>query len=116
MITTLGNNFLDLCGDTFCGSDYGNLTPLAFNCSVSSKEGKLKACSYTFSGSFSQTDAKTGALTVTAKTFACKIPVSGTYKTLFATLLAAGSTTALQRPLPGSTASIYDAIGTNCLP
>jgi hypothetical protein len=112
----LASDFGDICGDTFCGSDYGNLVPLAFNCSVTAKEGKLKACSYTFAGSYSQTDAKTGKMTVTSKTFVCPIPVSGTQKTFIANLISAGSTTALRRTLPGVTTSIYDAIATNCLP
>jgi hypothetical protein len=115
---TLTSNFNDICGDTFCGSDYGDLQSLTFTCSVSSKLGNIHACTWTFGGSYATVNASTGALTVHAKTFVCKIPVKSgtTLKQLMTTLTAAGTTKPIDRPLPGLTTTIYDAIGTNCLP
>ena len=109
----LAQNFADICGDTYCGSDYSNLMPLSLRCAVSSKEGRIKGCQYVFAGSYELVDARTGAISVTAKTFTCKLPATGTIKSLVAAVLADGD--ALQRPLPGSTQSVYDALG-GCLP
>jgi hypothetical protein len=113
--TQMQNDFYSVCGDTFCESDYSNLTPLNFTCAVTSKEGRIKSCQYVFAGSYQLVDAKTGALNVTAKTFTCKVPVTGTVKALLNVLSASGSTPSIQRPLPGGTATIYDALG-GCLP
>lgn len=111
----LANDFANICGDTYCGSDFGNLRPLSLRCAVTAKQGKLKGCVYIFAGSYELIDAKTGAINITARTFSCKIPVSGTVKSWMAALTAAGPQTSLQRPLPGQTTSIYDALG-GCLP
>jgi len=61
-------------------------------------QGRIKGGQYIFAGSYELVDAKTG-----------------TVKTLVTALLADGPQTALQRPLPGSAHSIYDALG-GCLP
>jgi hypothetical protein len=111
----LADDFANICGDTFCGGDFGNLRPLSLRCAVTSKEGRIHGCQYVFAGSYELVDAKTGAISVTAKTFTCRIPATGTIKSLAAALLADGPQTALQRPLPGSTQSVYDALG-GCLP
>jgi hypothetical protein len=114
----LSTEFDEICGDTFCGSDYGNLHALSFRCSVTSKTGKIKACTYVFAGSFETVDAKTGAITVSAKTFNCPVVVTSTFKQLLDALLATPANvtdTALQRTLPGQNHSIYDSLG-GCLP
>jgi hypothetical protein len=113
--TQMANDFYNVCGDTFCESDYSNLTPLNFSCAVTSKEGKIKSCQYIFAGSFQLVDAKTGALNITSKTFVCKVPATGTVKSLMTFLSAAGTTASIQRTLPGGTTTIYDALG-GCLP
>jgi hypothetical protein len=110
----LNNDFLNVCGDTFCGSDYSNLTPLAFDCSVSKSEGKIKACTYTFAGSYSIVTGSTGKLTVTSKTFQCAVPVKGTVAQLI-TALTSTANEPLRNTLPGETSTVYDAIG-GCLP
>jgi hypothetical protein len=114
----LSSEFDDLCGDTFCESDYDNLHALSFRCSVTSKTGKIKSCTYVFAGSYEEVDARTGAIIVNARTFNCPVVVTSTIKQLFAVLLAPPANitdTALRRQLPGETHSIYDSLG-GCLP
>jgi len=110
----LNNDFLNECGDTFCGSDYSNLTPLAFSCSVTKSEGKLKMCRYVFAGSYQTVIASTGTVVVNAKTFECTVPVKGTPAQLIAALTSTAHSP-LHNTLPGETSTVYDAIG-GCLP
>jgi hypothetical protein len=109
---TLGFN--DVCGDTFCGSDYGDLQSLAFVCSVTRSTGNVKSCAWVFGGSYSVV-ATSGALVETSSTFNCPVTVHGTLSQLITTLTESDPTDPIQRPLPGTTASAYDAIG-GCLP
>jgi hypothetical protein len=111
----LKQSFDDLCGDTFCSGDYSNLESLRLRCAVHSTTGVLKNCTYVFAGSYETVNPTTGAIKVNAKTFSCHVPVAGIALDAFvATLAAPGTTTPLQRPLPGGTRSIYDALA-NCL-
>jgi hypothetical protein len=104
----LDREFNNLCGDTFCGGDYSNLTPLRLTCAVSSKAGKIKDCAWTFAGSLASVGSKTAAIAVDAPTFECHIQPKTTVAHLV-TLLS-GSTDAIHLALPGTT-SIYDALG-----
>lgn len=114
--TTLQSNFDDICGDTYCGSDYSNLEPIRLRCSFDPASGLMKNCAYVFAGSYEVITPATGTIKVTAKTFSCHLPVSGIPLTTFmSTLTAAGTTPPLRRPLPGTSTSIYDALG-GCLP
>jgi hypothetical protein len=114
VVQTLNQNFADICGDTYCGGDYSNLTPLQFTCSVTEKTGTIEKCMYIFAGSYSTVSKSTGKLTINSKTFNCPIPVTGKASDLITLLSAAGTTEPLNRPLPGSNMSIYDSLGT-CL-
>jgi hypothetical protein len=111
MVTTLEGNFYDVCGDTFCGGDYSNLTSLGLTCAVSSKVGQLHDCVWTFAGTSELVNPTTGALTISKPTFQCHFTADTRVPKLVSTLLAPGSDPALRRPLPGGTTSIYDAIG-----
>jgi hypothetical protein len=112
---TLAKDFGDICGDTYCGGDYANLTPLRLRCSLNTTTHVLKNCTYVFGGSYEVVNPTTGTIKVNAKTFSCHISVTGMKLADFeSTLTAAGSTPPLQRPLPGKTTSIYDALG-GCL-
>jgi hypothetical protein len=114
--TTLQSNFDDVCGDTYCGSDYSNLEPIRLRCSFDPASGLMKNCAYVFAGSYEVITPATGTIKVTAKTFSCHLPVSGIALTTFmSTLTAAGTTPPLRRLLPGTSTSIYDALG-GCLP
>ncbi len=106
--------FDNICGDTYCGSDFGDLQSLDLTCSITKSSGNVKACAWVFGGSYSL-PATSGALSVTSKSFNCGLPVHGTLSQLISTLTAAGTTDPIQRPLPGATTSAYDALG-GCLP
>jgi hypothetical protein len=107
--------FNDVCGDTFCGSDYGDLQSLQLDCAITKSTGNVKSCTWIFGGSFSLPGAA-GALAVTSKSFACTVSMRGTPSQLISVLTAAGTDNPIQRPLPGETTSAYDAIANNCLP
>src|SRR4051794_22774435 len=51
MIKRLEGEFDNVCGDTFCGGDYANLTPIGLTCAVTSKVGQIHDCLWTFAGS-----------------------------------------------------------------
>ncbi len=105
--------FNNICGDTFCGSDYGDLQALQLACSVTKSSGNVKSCVWIFGGSVTNV-SKTGADVPTTKTFSCPIPMHGTMAQLVSALTAPG-VDAIQTPLPGVTTSAYDSLG-GCLP
>lgn len=106
----LKSDFDDVCGDTFCGGDYGNLQALRFVCSITHSTGNVKRCEWLFGGSYATVSERTGAVTVNARAFRCHVPVKGTEKQLAKALTQASSTPAIRRALPGGTASAYDAL------
>ncbi len=107
--------FDNVCGDTFCGSDFGDLQAMDFSCAVTKSTGNVKTCMWTFGGSYHVTPTHGGLLDVTAKTFACPVDVDGSLAKLLDTLTAPGSVEAIRRTLPGMTTSAYDAL-LGCLP
>jgi hypothetical protein len=106
--------FDQVCGDTFCGGDFGDLRSLQIACAVTKSTGNVKGCSWVFGGSYALV-AKTGALTETSRTWQCPISMHGTLPQLIATVTAAGTTDVLHRALPGVTTTAYDAL-LACLP
>jgi hypothetical protein len=106
--------FDNVCGDTFCGGDFGDLRSLALTCSITQSSGNVKSCAWVFGGSYA-TVATNGALTETAQTWRCNVAMHGTLPQLIAVLTAAGSDNPIQRALPGGTATAYDALA-GCLP
>lgn len=102
----LERGFDQICGDTFCGGDYSNLYSLGFTCSVSSKIGKVRECSWTFAASQEQVDARTGAIASSVAFFDCRVKPTGTAKGL----VAAFGADPLHAKLPGM-GSIYDTLG-----
>jgi hypothetical protein len=114
----LKDGFDRICGDTFCGGDYGNLQALSFRCSVSSKLGNVHACVWVFAGSYETVTASTGNVVVNAKTWSCKVPVGAgvTVAQLMDALdPAKGTTQPIDRTIPGTTATAYQAL-LGCLP
>ncbi len=113
----LRTSFDDVCGDTFCEGDYGNLQALRLACSVRGTTGTVRDCKWLFAGSYNDLDPKTGAITVHAQTYKCSLPIRGTANQLTSVLNAPdanGSNPAIERPLPGGTKSAYDVIS-SCL-
>jgi hypothetical protein len=102
-----------VCGDTFCGGDYGNMQSLAFVCSVTRSSGNIKECAWLFTGSYAM-PTKTGAMPVNEKSWRCEVPVKGTVSQLMGVVNATSTTDVLHRPLPNGTATAYDAL-LNCL-
>lgn len=72
----LAGAFNAICGDTFCEGDYGNLKPMQLRCSVDSTKGTMKQCLWTFAGSATEVNGKSGAVQVNAKLFKCKLPLA----------------------------------------
>lgn len=111
--TTLVRGFDNICGDTFCEGEYGNLQALRYRCSVNAATGGVHACVWSFAGSTARVDAATGALVVDARTWACPSPLAA--NTPLALLLdTLQGDNAIHIALPGSAASVYDAL-TECL-
>lgn len=106
----LVRGFDNVCGDTFCSSDFNDLQALDLECSITKSSGNVKTCTWVFAGSFHTVPARSGALQTTTKTWKCDVPVKGTFSQLISTLTAAGTTEAIRRPLPGTTATAYDAL------
>ena len=112
MITRIGNEFGDVCGDTFCGGDYSNLRPLDLTCSVSSKIGQIHDCLWTFAGTSELVNPTTGALTVSKPSFQCHFTTTARVPAFITAMTQdGGENQAIHRVLPGNTTSIYDALG-----
>ena len=110
-IGKLNSEFAALCPSTFCTTGaYSTYTPLTFYCSVSSKEGSVKDCAWTFAASRFAVDPATSAIAFDVPTFQCHIHPHTTAAKL--TALLEPSTDAIHEVLPGAT-SIYDAL-TDC--
>ena len=111
----LKDGFDRVCGDTFCGSDFGDLQSMDFTCAITKSTGNVKSCMWTFGGSWHLVAPQGGAQQITASTFKCPVTMKGTLSQLIDTITAPGTDDAIQRPLPGMTTSAYDALG-GCLP
>lgn len=106
----LVHGFDNVCGDTFCSSDFGDLQAMDFECSVTKSTGNVKACVWAFAGSYHVVPEKSGAIQTTTRAWKCPVNVKGTISQLITTLTAAGTTDAIRRPLPGSDKTAYDAL------
>jgi hypothetical protein len=106
--STLNGQFNDVCGDTFCEGDFSNITPLRLFCSVTSKQGQIHDCAWTFTAGQHGIDPKLGAVAIDAVTYQCHFKPATTGTKLIALLQ--GSTDALHLALPGM-GSIYDTLG-----
>jgi hypothetical protein len=110
--------FDNICGDTFCSGDFGDLQAMDFTCAVTRSSGNVKTCMWTFGGSYHVTPEHGGLLDVTTKTFKCVVDVDGSLSQLIDTLVAPrapGVPEPINRPLPGFTTSAYEAL-LDCLP
>jgi hypothetical protein len=103
----LVQGFDDICGDTFCGGDFGDLRAVNLTCSATEKTGKVRECLWTFGGSYGAVTGKTGAIQSVGQTFACKIPVAASGAAFLALSKEASP---LRATLPGKTTTIYDAL------
>jgi hypothetical protein len=102
--------FDNICGDTFCGSDFGDLQVLGFECAITKSTGNVKECAWVFGGSWHLVPERGGWLQTTSKTWSCPVPVHGTLPQLIQVLTAPGRQPASDRPLPGTGKSAYEAL------
>ncbi|CAN5286855.1 hypothetical protein BH11MYX1_BH11MYX1_55000 [soil metagenome] len=108
-LANLHAGFDNVCGDTFCGSDYADVQALDLGCSVTRSSGTVKTCIWNFGGSYT-TIAPNGNLAVVSKTWSCPVAVTGTIGQLTSVLTNTTDTAdAIHRALPGGT-SAYDSI------
>jgi hypothetical protein len=105
----LKQDFDDVCGDTFCEGDFTNLESLSFRCSVSTRTGQLKSCLWLFAGSYETVTASTGNVRPVARFFPCRVAVPATPVELMDALLDPVESP-LRRPLPGTSATLYDTL------
>lgn len=111
MIKKVEHEFDDVCGDTFCGGDYSNLTSLGFTCSVTSQRGSTHECVWTFAGSSHLVKASTGTVAASVASFQCRIELKSSARALLTLLGQAGGDPSIRRVLPGTTQSLYDVVG-----
>lgn len=111
--TRLAADFDAICGDTFCEGDFGNITPMRFECSVQRHTGRIGACVWSFAASAEDIDPVTGLVEVRQPSWQCPIPVvPGT--AIDALLAALAGDAPLRTPLPGTGATVWDGLG-HCL-
>jgi len=109
-VAALHQGFDQVCGDTFCGSDYSDVQALDLGCSVTKSTGNMKNCVWNFGGSYS-TVKTNGDLDLVSKTWSCPVTVHGTIGQMISVLTSTTDpeTNAIQRTLPGGV-SAYDSI------
>lgn len=103
----LTDDFDQVCGDTFCGGDFSNIYSLGFTCSVSSKQGRIRECLWTFAASQELIDGATGDIASTVPVFECRMRPTGTVRHF---LPAFGEEDFIDSPLPGLDGSVYDQL------
>ena len=113
LVSTLNQQFDDVCGDTFCEGDYSNIQSLRFRCSVDNRTGVIGQCVWVFAASNEEINPATGAITVDAQSFTCQVPLAPRTP-LSAFLSALSGPDPLRAPLPRTTQSIYDGLA-DCL-
>ncbi|HEY4122024.1 MAG TPA: hypothetical protein VGM56_29355 [Byssovorax sp.] len=100
--------FDNICGDTYCDGDFGDIQSMDFNCSVTKSTGKVKSCDWLFAGSYSTVGSK-GSVDDVTKEWTCPVTMNGTISQLITTMTTGSDP--IQSPLPGVTTSAYDQIG-----
>ena len=78
------DGFNNICGDTFCSSDYNDLQSLGFECSVTKSTGNIKSCEWVFAGNVPGV-AKTGDVTETIQSWKCSVHAPTTLAAMIAT-------------------------------
>ena len=114
--TALKNGFDNVCGDTFCSGDFGDLQAMDFTCAITKSTGNVKSCMWTFGGSWHLVAEQGGAQQITAQTFRCKVADEGhAVEVPRRAVWRRATTSRSTAPLPGMTTTAYDAL-LDCLP
>lgn len=103
----LVDKFDEICGDTFCGGDFSNIYSIDFTCSVSSKQGRIRECMWTFAASDESIDPATGSIASTVPFYECRVKPTGTVRNF----LPQFGDDPLRSEIAGLDGSLYDAIG-----
>jgi hypothetical protein len=109
----LQENFNDVCGDTFCEGDYGNLQAMSYRCSVDAGNGVVGQCVWIFAGSQESIDSVDGKVVAEPRIWQCVTPLAtDTRAEELAETLA--NDQPLFATLPHSDKTLYDGL-TDCL-
>jgi hypothetical protein len=105
----LKQNFDEICGDTFCEGEFGNIESLRYRCSVDEVSGRVGMCVWIFAASNEEIDPATGRISVQKGFWRCRTPLAaGT--TLRQLLTALQGDSPLYARLPGSDKSVFDGL------
>jgi hypothetical protein len=104
----LAERFDVICGDTFCGGDYGDLAPVQLTCSATHDGAAIKECLWAFGGSQGLVDGATGAVRTRAASFACAVPVRASTRGFLAVM--GESADPLYEPIPGQDRAFVDSL------
>ncbi len=104
----LTDDFDQICGDTFCGGDFSNIYSLGFTCAVSSKQGRVRECIWTFAASDELIDGATGSIASTVPFYECRFRPTGTVRHFLPAFV---GDEYIDSPLPGLEGSLYDGLG-----
>lgn len=112
---SLHRQFDDVCGDTFCEGEFGNLTSMGINCAIDAND-VIKACIWTFSGSTVDIDPTTGDFITNAKSFTCDLSLHGPRAQVEAFLLQVASKSEFfgeglrQIVIPGGDKTLFEVL------
>jgi hypothetical protein len=109
----LNNDFLNICGDTFCDGDYGQFQPVSLDCSASKTTKKMAQCSWTFAASIEYVNGSSAKVTSDVGLVTCAIPVKGLATDFISAMSVASPGVAIQQVVPGGTQTLYDYVA-NC--
>lgn len=105
----LGREFDRICGDTFCGGDFSNIYSLGFTCSVSSIQGRIRECVWTFAAGQEEVNGATGTIASTIPFYECRMRPTGTVRNFLPAFF--NTDQRIDSELPGIDGSIYDQLG-----
>ncbi len=109
----LNNDFLNICGDTFCDGDYGQFQPVSLDCSASKNTKKMAQCMWTFAASIEYVNGYSARVTSDVGLVMCPIPVKGLATDFISAMNVAAPDVAMQQVVPGGTQTLYDYVS-NC--
>jgi hypothetical protein len=108
--TRLDNDFLNICGDTFCDGDYGQFQPVQLDCSMSKNTKKMAQCEWTFAASIEYVNGSSAKVTSDVGVVTCTIPVKGLATDFIVAMNVAAPGIAMQQVVPGGTQTMYDYV------
>jgi hypothetical protein len=106
----LNNDFLNICGDTFCDGDYGPFQPVSLDCSASKNTKKMAQCMWTFAASIEYVNGYSAKVTSDVGLVTCPIPVKGMATDFIAAIDIPTPAVAMNQVVPGGTQTLYDYV------